>query len=122
MTMTILGNNLVITSPLDDTNGIDGGAAYLFEGGTSAEFRDRKAPPVSESKTPTTRLYIRTTPPGAKVLLDGRPIGVSPGLFFAPVGSRKITLELSGHDPLSKSVKVAEGEITRVEAELKKSS
>ena len=40
--------------------------------------------------------------------------------------SRVVSLDqrptASGHDPLSKSVKVAEGEITRVEAQLKKGS
>lgn len=121
MTMTTLGKNLVITSPFDDTAGIDGGAAYVFEGGTSADFQDREAPPVAKSNAPTTRLYVRTTPPGAKVFLDGQSIGISPGLFFAPPGDRKITLELPGHDPQSQSVQVVDGKITRIEAQLKKS-
>lgn len=122
MTMTALGKNLVITSPFDDTNGIDGGAAYLFEGGASADFQDREARPVTESNAPTTRIYVRTTPPGAKVLLDGQPIGISNGLFFAPTGDHKISLEMSSHDPHSRDVKILQGQITRIEVQLKRSS
>jgi hypothetical protein len=118
--MTTLGKNLVIASPFDDTAGIDGGAVYLFEGGSSAEFEEREPTGVTKAQTPTTRLYIRTTPPGAKVLVDGQPIGISPGLFFVLPGQHQITLERSGHQTYSKRLEAPEGEITRLTAELER--
>ncbi|MFH1922891.1 MAG: PEGA domain-containing protein [Planctomycetota bacterium] len=121
VTVAALGENIVISAPLDDTAGIDAGAIYLFEGGASADFQALELPPVSESKTTTTRLYVRTTPPGARVLLDGQPIGKSPGLFFAPSGDHKITFELPGYAPQSQPVTVLDGQITRLDAQLKRS-
>ncbi|NQT13189.1 MAG: PEGA domain-containing protein [Planctomycetes bacterium] len=96
----------------------------MFEGGASADFqdRDREAPSFGKSNAPTTRIYVRTTPPDAKVLLDGQPIGISNGLFFAPTGDHKISLEMSSHDPHSREVKILQGQITRIEVQLKRSS
>jgi len=121
LTVAALGNNLVITAPFDDTAGIDGGAVYLFEGGSSAEFKAHE-PPVTKAETPTTRLYVRTSPPGAKVHLDGQPIGTSPGLFFAPPGDCSVTVELKGYEPHSQPVKVISGQITRVEVQLERTA
>jgi hypothetical protein len=115
-----LGKNVVITAPFDDTAGTNAGAVYLFEGGSSAEFAAGK-PTIIRSNTPTTRLYVRTSPPGASVFLDKRPIGTSNGLFIVPAGKHQLTLELPGHAHLSLPVKVAEGQITRIEAQLKRS-
>jgi len=114
-----LGNNILITAPLDDTAGIDAGAIYLFEGGTAKEFAAR-GPSVSKIKTATTRLYVRTTPPGAKVSLDGQIIGVSPNLLTVPPGDHEVTLEAAGHEPQSRRVKAADGQITRLEVALKR--
>ena len=69
-------------------------------------------------RTPTTRLYVRTTPPGASVSLDKRPIGKSDGLFTVPSGEHEVTLELPGHKTQTLRVKVAQGQITRVQAQL----
>lgn len=121
LSTTTLGKNLVITTPFDDTVGIDGGAVYLFEGGSSAEFKAHE-PPVTKAETPTTRLYVRTNPPGAKVHLDGQPIGTSPGLFFAPPGDCSVTVELKGYEPHSQPVKVISGQITRVEVQLERTA
>lgn len=114
-----LGNNILITAPLDDTAGIDAGAVYLFEGGTAKEFAAR-GPSVSKIKTATTRLYVRTTPPGAKVSLDGQTIGVSPKLLIVPPGDHEVKLEAAGHEPQSRRVKVIDGQITRLEVALKR--
>jgi len=112
-----LGKNVLITATFDDTAGIDAGAVYLFEGGSSAYFAAGE-PTVTLSKTPTTRLYVRTTPPGASVFLDKRPIGTSNGLFMVLPGDHKVTLELPGHETKTLPVKVVEGQVTRLKAQL----
>jgi hypothetical protein len=122
LTVAALGGNVVVSAPLDDTAGIDGGAVYLFEGGTSADFQAREPSSVAVTGTPTTRLYVRTDPAGAKVVLDGQPMGTSPGLFFAPPGQCKVTVELKGYEPQSQQAKVVEGQITRVEMQLKRTA
>jgi hypothetical protein len=116
----ILGKNIGIIAPFDDTAGIDAGAVYLFEGGSSSEFAAAE-PAVTLSNTPTTRLYVRTSPPGASVFLDKRPIGTSNGLFIVPPGKHQVTLELPGHETQTLSVNVAEGQITRLQAQLSRS-
>lgn len=82
------------------------------------------APQVETSETPTTRLYIRTTPPDAKVRLDGEPLGQSGGqsgrLFVVPAGVRRITVELDGHQPQEQQIEIRDGEITRVSIDLKR--
>ena len=112
-----LGKNIVITATFDDTAGINAGAVYLFEGGSSAEFAAGGST-FTLSKTPTTRLYVRTSPPGASVFLDKRPIGTSNGLFIVPSGDHEVTLELPGHKTQTLRVKVAQGQINRVQAQL----
>jgi hypothetical protein len=114
-----LGKNIVITAPFDDTAGTNAGAVYLFKGGSSSEFA-ASGQVVKLSNTPTTRLYVRTSPPGASVFLDNRPIGTSNGLFIVPPGKHQVRLELPGHKPQTLPVKVAEGQITRIEAQLKR--
>ena len=69
---------------------------------------------------PTTRIYVRTIPPGARIELDGRRLGASDGLFIVPPGVRKITVEMDGYDPEAKTVEVRDGWITRVEVRLNK--
>jgi hypothetical protein len=75
------------------------------------------APPVETASTPTTRLYVRTTPPGAEVRLDGRPAGKSDDLFVVPADVQKMTIEvqLDGHYPERQEVQIRGGRITRVE-------
>jgi PEGA domain-containing protein/FG-GAP repeat protein len=121
VTVAALGNNVAVSAPLDDTGGLNFGAVHLFEGAASGKF-GATSPPVSMVNSATTRLYVQTTPPGAKVLLDGKSIGISNGLFFAPTGNHKIALELPGHVAQTLAVKIAEGQITRVEATLKRRS
>ena len=79
------------------------------------------APPAKTSEERSTRIYVRTTPPGASVVLDGKELGTSDGLFLVPPGVRKITLEMEGYDPESKAVEVKEGWITRVEVRMERS-
>ncbi|HUT88781.1 MAG TPA: PEGA domain-containing protein [Thermoguttaceae bacterium] len=78
------------------------------------------APPLQTLETPHTRLFVRTIPPGAKVVLDGEVLGESDGLFLVPSGVRKITVELDGYHPAGRQVRLRDGWITRVELELSK--
>ena len=78
------------------------------------------APPAKTSAERSTRIYVRTTPPGASIILDGKELGNSDGLFLVPPGVRKITLEMDGYDPEGKTLDVKEGWITRVEVRMVK--
>jgi hypothetical protein len=78
------------------------------------------APPVKTSKTPETMLYVRTTPSGAEILLDEKPLGTSPGLFKVPPGVRRVVVELDGYEPGDEEVTIKAGHITRVVLRLNK--
>ncbi|MGD0383074.1 MAG: PEGA domain-containing protein [Thermoguttaceae bacterium] len=69
---------------------------------------------------PPTELYVRTTPEGAKVFLNGNEVGVTPGLFKVDPGAAKIVVKLEGHDPIEKEVKVKASRVTRIEVDFNK--
>ena len=73
----------------------------------------------SVADEPPTELYVRTTPDGAKVLLDGKELGVSPGLFPVKSGEYKIIIDLEGYQPEEQQINVRDGRITRIELTLK---
>jgi hypothetical protein len=77
------------------------------------------APAVESTPSPTTRLYVRTLPPGATVTVDGESLGTSDGLFLVPPGVRKVSVELDGYGPQVRQIEVRQGWISRVEIELK---
>jgi len=74
---------------------------------------------VTARAEPTTRLYVRTVPPGAAVKIDGKRSGNSDRLFQMPAGVKTILVEveLDGRDD-RKEVIVRGGRITRVEFDL----
>lgn len=72
-------------------------------------------PSVTTSPTPTTRLYVKTVPPGAEVTLDGKPLGPSDGLFIVPPGTANVKVEFAGQEPRVQQVEIAAGRITRLE-------
>lgn len=72
-------------------------------------------PRVETSAAATTRLYVKTLPPGARVTLDGTPLGASDGLFLVPAGTAKVSVQFDGAEPQVRQVEIAEGRITRVE-------
>jgi type II secretion system protein G len=78
------------------------------------------APPAKTSAERSTRIYVRTTPPGASIVLDGKELGTSDGLFLVPPGVRKITLEMDGYHPEGRPIDVKDGWITRVEVRMVK--
>jgi len=69
---------------------------------------------------PPTELYVRTTPEGAKVFLDDKEVGVTPGLFKVDAGAAKIVVKLEGHDPIEKKVEIKASRVTRIELEFNK--
>jgi SLA1 homology domain 1, SHD1/PEGA domain len=75
---------------------------------------------VQATREATTQLYIKTTPPGARALLDGKMLGKSDGLFAVPPGAHKLILEMDGYSTEERSIEVRGQQITRVEVDLKK--
>jgi len=74
-----------------------------------------------EAKTKRdTLLYVATSPSGAKVLVDGKPVGTTDGLFPIDPGVRRIIVELEGHDQQGKDVTIRAGDITRLKLRLKR--
>ena len=89
---------------------------------TVALERQRAAPPVraaSESFYGT--LSIASRPEGAKVFVDGRPVGSTPmELPQIGAGSHVVRLELGGYRNWSSAVRIVAGETNRVTASLEK--
>jgi len=77
-------------------------------------------PQVELRNSATTTLYIRTTPPGAMIFLDGKPLGKSNSIFTVSPGQCKITVELERYQAEIRSVEVVADEVTRVVLELRK--
>ncbi len=89
----------------------------LHAGAPSAEVRvalKRPAAPASGAAD------ILSTPSGAAVSVDGRPVGTTPlsALKLKP-GTRRIEVDLDGHETWTGSVDVAAGETGRVEVRLR---
>jgi hypothetical protein len=60
-------------------------------------------------------LQIKTTPPGAKVEIDGIPSGVSPLMIDVNEGQHQVTMELAGYKSVTQTIKTspsAKNEIT----------
>lgn len=80
---------------------------------------------VVEKRQRSTRLYVRTVPPGAKITIDGRPSGTSDRLleFGVPAEAKKVLIEveLDGHHE-QQDIIVRGGEIKRVEFDLSSSA
>jgi len=73
---------------------------------------------VKTGETPSTRLYIRTVPPGAEIAVDGKPLGRSDELLIVPPGVRSVTVELDGYTPAVRQVEVRSGWIERLTVRL----
>jgi hypothetical protein len=72
------------------------------------------------AEKPPTELYVRTSPPNAEVVLDGKNQGRSPALFAVEPGDHTITVKLEGYGPQTRTVTIREGRIRRVILELQK--
>jgi hypothetical protein len=78
--------------------------------------------PVKSGQKADTLLFVRTTPTGAEVQLDGKKLGTSDGLFPVEPGEYKIVVDLQGHQPHEQNITVRDGRITRIELTLKQSA
>ncbi len=77
------------------------------------------ADPPKTGEKRDTLIYVRSDPPGAKVLVDGKELGRTNGLFPVEAGVATVILELKGHAPVKKQVTIQAEGITRIEIELK---
>ena len=75
---------------------------------------------VESTEERDTLLYVATSPPGAEVLVDGKRVGTTDGLFPIEPGVRRIIVELDGHDQQGKDVTIRAGDITRLKLRLKR--
>jgi serine/threonine-protein kinase len=91
----------------------------------------RSAPPAPASRAAapprepagegafTGSLYVDSRPRGARVLLDGKPIGTTPlRLPEVPIGAHVVRLELAEHTPWTASTRIAAGQESRVTGSL----
>ncbi len=69
-----------------------------------------------------TQLYVKTVPPGATVIVDGKKVGKSNGLFDVTPGAHKVALQIEGYKPEERSIEATEDEITRIKVSLSKQS
>lgn len=86
----------------------------------TVEVSDQQTTAVQEALTRAEgRIVCLSVPAGAKILLDGREVGVTPlTLEDVPVGKRLISLTLEGYLPWSARVPVIHGQATKVEVGL----
>jgi hypothetical protein len=80
------------------------------------------APDVETTPDAKTQLYVKTVPPGAAVVVDGKTLGKSDGLFDLAAGTHKLNLKLDGFVAEARVIEIRQGEITRVEVRLKRLS
>lgn len=66
------------------------------------------------------RLYIHTSPPGARIMLDQEDVGVSDMLLEVKPGSHWAELRLDGFISETRQVQVAPEQITRLELQMKR--
>ena len=76
--------------------------------------------PAETQGNAQTLLFVRTTPAGAEVRLDGKKLGKSDGLFPVDPGPYKIVVDLEGHQPREQQITIRYGRITRIELTLTK--
>ena len=83
-------------------------------------FPSAAAEPPKTGEKRDTLLYVRTVPPGAKVLLDGNELGRSDDLFSVGPGVGTIVVELNGHEQAKQKVAIQADRVTRLELVLKR--
>jgi len=86
--------------------------SFLLFGAAPAE--------VKTSQTPTTRLYVETTPAGATIKVDGKLQGTTPRTIVVAPGAGKLTIdvELDGHASKRQEVTIQGGRVTRIQLNL----
>ena len=75
------------------------------------------APPAPVATTGS--LVIESRPPGARVFLDGRDVGVTPlSIADVPPGQHRIRIEMTGFNPWVTTTEIKAGAHSRVAASL----
>lgn len=64
------------------------------------------------------KLKLSSTPAGARVLINGNPIGVTPLEFDLKTGTHKLTLQRADHRPETRDVTIRRGETTELDVML----
>jgi serine/threonine-protein kinase len=89
-------------------------------GRQAAAGPEPRRPSVSRSRFSGT-IYVDSLPRGARVLIDGRPMGTTPASIpDIAIGSHVIRLELADHRAWTTSTRVTAGEETRVRGSLER--
>jgi hypothetical protein len=79
------------------------------------------APRESGSSSFAGTIYVDSRPRGARVLIDGRPMGTTPASIpDIPIGSHVVRLELEDHRTWTTSTRVTAGEQVRVTGSLER--
>ena len=74
-----------------------------------------EAAPPKPGATATGSLFVDSRPQGAKVILNGKPAGVTPlRLNDQPAGAYEVRLELADHQPWTATARIVGGETARV--------
>jgi hypothetical protein len=77
--------------------------------------RAPQGPAEKPGATATGGIFVDSRPQGARVLINGKAVGVTPlRLNDQPAGSYEVRLELAEHQPWTVTARVVAGEIARV--------
>ena len=83
----------------------------------TAATGSRRSPAVTKASAGT--LEVDSRPRGARVMVDGRPVGQTPLKVSAmSPGDHRVLIELTGHRRVTSTVKVTAGEQTRLAVSL----
>lgn len=63
-------------------------------------------------------LRVATTPPGARVMVDGNAVGVTPGEYGVRAGHHKVSVDLSGYQIEVREVDVEQGKTADIDVPL----
>jgi len=76
--------------------------------------------PVKTGEERDTLLFVRTDPPGATVLLNGKELGTTNGLFRVEPGTGSIVILLEGRKPGKKQIVIRANAVNRLELSLQR--
>ena len=64
------------------------------------------------------RLKLSSSPSGARVTIDGKPIGLTPLDYSIAIGDHRVTIELQGRTPETRSVTIKKSQTSTLEVRL----
>ena len=94
-----------------------------LEPGVDRAAEIEPAPPAGpDPGGPVAGVTVESRPPGARITVDGAPLGVTPLLVSLAFGPHAIRLELEGYEPWMREVTVTASESIRIAASLERST